>query len=129
MAIAGNFEAVVLGWASGVPPDPAQMKNVLLSSGKSHNWYPSQKTPATPWEQKIDELMLKNMGEFDSQKRTEIYHEVEAIFSEELPQIGLIVAQDFVAGRKNLGNFMPSSLRPKAHWNLDQLFLKTLPQK
>lgn len=124
-----NFEAVVLGWASGVPPDPAQMKNVLLSSGKSHNWYPSQKTPATPWEQKIDELMLKNMGEFDSQKRTEIYHEVEAIFSEELPQIGLIVAQDFVAGRKNLGNFMPSSLRPKAHWNLDQLFLKTLPQK
>jgi len=122
-----NFEAVVLGWASGVPPDPSQMKNVLLSSGRSHNWFPNQKKPATEWEARIDDLMNKNSQALDNAERVATYAEIERIFSDELPQIGLVVAMDFAAARKTVGNFSPAGLRPKTHWNIDQLFLRAAP--
>jgi peptide/nickel transport system substrate-binding protein len=122
-----NFEAVVLGWASGVPPDPSQMKNVLLSSGRSHNWFPNQKKPATPWEAQIDDLMQKNSQALDPAERTRTYNEIERIFSDELPQIGIVVAMDYAAARKTVGNFKPAGLRPKTHWNIDQLFLNAAP--
>ncbi|MEE2786275.1 MAG: ABC transporter substrate-binding protein, partial [Myxococcota bacterium] len=48
-----RFEAVLLGWGVSVPPDPGFSKNVLMSRGRSHNWYPEQAKPATPWEGEI----------------------------------------------------------------------------
>ncbi len=120
-----NFEAIVLGWGSSVPPDPSQMANVLLSSGRSHNWHPNQKTPATPWEQRINDLFQKNTTSPDMAVRKKAYNEIEAILSDELPEIGLAVIDDHAAGRNNLGNFKPSALRPRTHWNIDELYFKT----
>ena len=120
-----DFESIVLGWSSAVPPDPSQMRNVLLSSGRSHNWQPNQKTPATEWEKRIDELVGKNSQVADMAERKRAYDEIEAIFSDELPQIGLAIYTDHAAGRNNLGNFRPAALRPKTHWNVEQIFFKT----
>lgn len=120
-----DFESIVLGWSSAVPPDPSQMRNVLLSSGRSHNWHPNQKTPATEWEKRIDELVGKNSQVADMAERKKAFDEIEAIFSDELPQIGLAIYTDHAAGRNNLGNFRPAALRPKTHWNVEQIFFKT----
>jgi peptide/nickel transport system substrate-binding protein len=120
-----DFEAVVLGWSSAVPPDPSQMRNVLLSGGRSHNWHPNQKQPATEWEKRIDALVSENSRVAELEARKKAFHEIEAIFSDELPQIGLAVYNDHAAGRLNLGNFRPAPLRPKTHWNVDELFFKT----
>ena len=119
-----KFEAIVFGWSSGVPPDPSQFLNVLLSSGRSHGWYPNQKEPLTAWERRMDELTRQVGQVADAAQRKQIYGEIEAIWAEELPQIGLAVYTDHVAGRHIVGNFKPAPLRPKTHWNLDELFLE-----
>lgn len=119
-----DFDALLLGWGSGVPPDPAQSKNVLLSSGRSHVWAPQQATPATPWETRMDELVKLNAGTDVLAERKAHYHELLRIFSDELPQIQLVVQNAYAAGRKNIGNFNPAALRPVNHWNVDQMFKK-----
>jgi len=119
-----KFDAMLLGWGSGVPPDPAQSRNIMLSSGQSHAWHPAQKTPATPWEKRIDELVHLTNSFYDHAERKKHHDELLEIFSEELPQITLVTLTDFAAARKNVGNFMPNALSRKCHWNLDYLFLK-----
>ncbi|MCA9537507.1 MAG: ABC transporter substrate-binding protein [Myxococcales bacterium] len=121
---ARNFEAVLLGWGSAVPPDPAQSKNVMLSSGRSHSWHPEQKTPATPWEARMDELLHKCVAVYDYAERKKYSDELLYIFSDEQPQIQLVVASAAAAARRNVGNFNPSGLRPKTHWNIEVLYLK-----
>jgi peptide/nickel transport system substrate-binding protein len=122
---ARNFDAVLLGWATGVPPDPSFFKNVILSSGRSHVWRPEQAVPGTEWEAKMDALLYKNTGTFDYAERKKYSDELFRIFSDKLPQVMLVVGQDAAAARKNIGNFSPSSLRPKTHWNIEQLFFTT----
>ena len=51
-----DYEACLLG-LSNIDLDPNAQMNVWLSSGSHHQWNPSQKTPATPWEAEIDRLM------------------------------------------------------------------------
>lgn len=119
-----DFDALLLGWGSGVPPDPAQSKNVLLSSGRSHVWAPQQETPATPWETRMDELVALNAGTDDLTERKKYYHELLRIFSDEQPQIQLVVQNAYAAARKTVGNFNPAALRPMNHWNIDQMFKK-----
>jgi peptide/nickel transport system substrate-binding protein len=124
MQDAHNFEGLVLGWASGVPPDPELMKNILLSSGRSHNWNPNQVKPATPWEGKMDELLLQSNELFDYGERKKLIDEIYYIFSDEQPQIQLVVANAYAAGRNYVGNFKPSTLRPVTHWNIESMYLK-----
>ena len=51
-----DYEACLLG-LENVDPDPNAMMNVWLSSSPNHQWNPSEKTPATPWEAEIDREM------------------------------------------------------------------------
>ncbi len=43
--------------------DPMEQMNFWLSSGDQHQWWPRQKTPATPWEARIDQLELQQASE------------------------------------------------------------------
>jgi peptide/nickel transport system substrate-binding protein len=119
-----QFDAILLGWGTAIPPDPAQSKNVMLSSGRGHNWMPEQVKPATPWEAKIDDLLMKSTGAYDYETRRRFSDELLVTFSDFQPQIQLVVATDAFAGRRNVGNFKPSSLRPELYWNAESLFLK-----
>lgn len=123
-----DFDAILLGWGSAVPPDPAQSKNVMLSSGRSHYWHAEQATPSTPWEKRMDELVFENTRAADFATRKKASDALLRIFSDEQPQIQLVVEHAFAAARKDIGNFRPTAFKPKAHWNLEQLFLKT-PRK
>ena len=119
-----KFDAMLLGWGSGVPPDPAQSRNIMLSSGASHAWHPAQAAPSTEWEKRIDELVHETNQHFDHAERKKHHDKLLEIFSDELPQITLVTLTDFAAARKNVGNFMPNALSRKCHWNMDHLFLK-----
>ena len=52
-----QYDAILLGLQSGVPPDPAMMQNVYRSSGLTHFWNIAQPKPETPEEARIDQLM------------------------------------------------------------------------
>ncbi len=119
-----RFEAVVLGWGTSSPPDPSFSRNVLLSSGQDHYWHPEQVVPKTKWEAKIDELMRQSTSTHDYAKRKTFSDEFFRIFSEFQPQIQLVVTNDAAAARNTVGNFQPSTLRPKTHWNIETLFLR-----
>lgn len=119
-----KFDAMLLGWGSGVPPDPAQSRNIMLSSGQSHAWHPSQKTPATEWEARIDALVHETNRHFEHAERKKHHDQLLEILADEQAQITLVTLTDFAAARKNVGNFMPNALSRKCHWNMDFMYLK-----
>ena len=43
-----QYEAILLGFQSSVPPTPSGGQNVYRSSGESHFWFIRQQKPATP---------------------------------------------------------------------------------
>jgi peptide/nickel transport system substrate-binding protein len=118
-----DWEAVVLGWQSAVPPDPGLMKNIVLSSGRNHNWNPSQKTPATEWEKKLDELANKNTSTLDMAERKKYYDEMMAIWTDELPEIDLNARTWQVAAKNRVANLRPTILPVYIFWNVDELYL------
>jgi peptide/nickel transport system substrate-binding protein len=69
--------------------DPAGNMNFWLSSGSGHFWNPSQKTPATEWERRIDTLMLEQAATLDPERRKEQFILVQRIMAEKLPVLYL----------------------------------------
>ncbi len=52
-----QYDAMLLGLQSAVPPSPANGQNVWRSTGETHMWFARQQKPATPDEARIDQLM------------------------------------------------------------------------
>lgn len=121
-----DYDAIILGWGSAVPPDPVMSKSVLLSSGKSHAWNPLQEKPATEWEKKIDEALYANQALIDLDARKKEYNKITAIWHEELPQIMFAASNVYVAIRNHVGNAKPVSIRPYFDWNMEELYDKRL---
>jgi peptide/nickel transport system substrate-binding protein len=118
-----DYDAILLGFQGTVPPDPSQMKNVILSTGHSHGWNPSQKTPATESERRMDELMHLNTRTLDLAERKKQYSEIVRIWTEEQFIIGIATSHWFVAAKNRFGNFKPSALPPFAYWNVYEMYL------
>jgi len=107
-----DWEAIEIGLVdTGSSIEPSNAQNVWLSTGFTHEWYPRQKKPATPWEAEIDRLVYAGTGTFDLEKRKKIYGRIEEIlYVEELPMILTTVSADFYAFRDNVGNALPTSI-------------------
>jgi len=73
-----DYEACLLGLVNDELYPNAQM-TVWLSSADSHQWNPSQKTPATAWEAEIDKLMRTQASTLDPKKRKEAFDKVQEI--------------------------------------------------
>jgi peptide/nickel transport system substrate-binding protein len=118
-----DYEAGLFAIALG-DTDPSSTRNVLMSSGATHWWNPQQKTPATEWERKIDQLLGQNILAFDMKKRKESFDEVQAIMSEQVPFVYL-VSRDLIVGAKaNVKNLKPGLLRDFLLWNVEELYLE-----
>ena len=63
-----QYDAMLLGLQSGVPPDPAMMQNVWRSTGLTHSWFLTQTKPDTPQEARIDQLMDVIVGDARSRR-------------------------------------------------------------
>ena len=117
-----NYEAAMLGLLN-VDPDPNGQMNVWLSSADTHQWNPSQKTPATVWEAEIDKLMRAQASSVDEKKRKQAWDRVQEIAMREVPFLYLVNKDTFVAISPRVKNVKPSVFRPQTYWNIEELAL------
>ncbi len=118
-----DYDALLFGLSvTGI--DPSSYANFLLSSASVHQWQPSQKTPATEWEAKIDKLFAEQANENDAAKRAAIFNEIQNIIADETPIIPITARHIVTAANGRIGNYAPSSIFPYSIWNADELFIK-----
>lgn len=116
-----DYEAALLAISSG-DVDPNAETNVLLSSGSNHWWHPNQKSPATAWEKRIDELMKQQEATLNQTERKKIFDEVQKIMAEQQPYIFLASRHLIVAAKSDIGNFKPALLPDFVLWNCEELY-------
>lgn len=117
-----NYEACILGFQN-VELDPNSQMAVWLSSADNHQWNPSQKSPATPWEAEIDKLMRAQATSGDEHKRKQYWDRVQQIAWEQEPFIYLVNKDALVAIAPAVKNAAPSVFRPQTFWNVETLAL------
>jgi peptide/nickel transport system substrate-binding protein len=117
-----DYEACLLGLVNDELDPNAQM-TVWLSSADSHQWNPSQKTPATAWEAEIDKLMRAQASTLDPKKRKADFDKVQEIAWQQEPFIYLVNKNALSAVSPVVHNAHPVVLRPQVYWNIDQLSL------
>jgi len=119
-----DYEAILLGLGGG-GSDPAASMNVLLSSGFTHFWHPKQKTPATPWEKRIDELMNQQISTLEEPRRKAMFDEVQQILGEQMPFIYTVSPLSYAASSTKLGNLRPTVLSThRLTWNAEEMYWK-----
>ena len=119
-----DYDAAIMGIASG-DIDPTSDNNIFMSSGQTHLWHLGEKTPATPWEAEIDQVLQKQLVTLNLQQRRKLYNRAQEIEAEELPLIYLVTPDVLVGAQKNLGNFQPAVIEQYTLWNAEELFWHT----
>ncbi|GMO40477.1 MAG: ABC transporter substrate-binding protein [Treponemataceae bacterium] len=76
---------------------PSSGSNVWPSTGSLHIWNPSQKSPATTWEARVDYLYNEGSYTIDREQAQAIWDEYQRILLEELPVVYLTRARAFAA--------------------------------
>lgn len=116
-----RFEAALLSLPTA-DADPNPDLAVFLSNGGNHLWNPGQKTPATPWEAEIDDLMRRQQVALKHTERKKLFDRVQQVMVENQPMVYLVSPSILTGAKKNLQNFRPAMLDPYTTWNLDQLY-------
>lgn len=106
-----NYEAAILG-LTNVDPDPNAMRNVWLSASPNHQWNPSQKTPATPWEAEIDRLVERQSTTADPRERRLCMDRLQQIVAEQQPFIYLVHPNLLYAVADRVQGAQLSALQP-----------------
>ncbi len=119
-----GWEAMLLGWGSAVPPDPLFGKNIHLSSGRLHVWYPAQAEPVNEWERQADAILEKMAGLPDAADRKPLWAQYLAHFAGGLPMLYLFSQNAYAASVPRVRNLQPSVLRPQTWHNIEELWLE-----
>lgn len=123
-----DFECAFSAFGSGSVVDPSGSMNILKSDGFTHDWFPQQKTPSTPWEARIDQLMDDQVQTLDDARRKKDYDEVQEIMAEEQPLIFSVTPHYYAAIRPDIGNVRPTALGGyRATWNAEELYYTNAP--
>lgn len=118
-----DYEACLLG-LENVDTDPNEMMNIWLSSSPNHQWNPSEKTPATPWEAEIDkEMNLQATSRNDAVRKAAV-DRVQQIVADEEPFIYLVYPNVLVAISPRIEGAQPAVLEPQLWWNVEDLHLR-----
>jgi len=117
-----DYEAVLLGLNLEI--DPLEVMNVWESSGPEHAWWPNEKTPATPWEARIDELEKIQASSGSRDVRKKAFDEVQRIAAEQEPIVYLVNPDYLCAIAPNLKGARPSVAPPQVWWNVEWLRLE-----
>jgi peptide/nickel transport system substrate-binding protein len=119
-----DYEACLLG-LEDVEPDPNAMINVWLSSSENHQWNPSEKTPATPWEAEIDREMNLQATSPKDAVRKQAVDRVQQIVADQQPFIYLVYPNVLVAISPRITGVEPAVLEPELVWNVERLRLRS----
>lgn len=101
-----RWEAAVMGLSR--TDDPHFAREVWVSSGSRHLWFPEQDTPSTPWEATIDSLFAAGVRELDRSARIAVYHRWQQLAARQQPLIYTIVPERILCLAKRFGNINPS---------------------
>jgi peptide/nickel transport system substrate-binding protein len=119
-----DFDAIVLGWQTGVPPGPINAKNILSSSAQLHVCFPNQSKPSSEWEARVDELVKEIDASADEAQRKQMFGEIQRIWSEQLPEINFVAQKEAVAYKTKFHNVKPTVLPPRLTWNCEEIYVK-----
>lgn len=117
---AGDYDAIFHGFQASAT-DPAMNHDFWLSSGGFHVWNPGQKSPATEWETRIDELMRAQAAAMDLAERRRLFAEVQRIFGEQLPALYFVAPKVTLALSPRVVNANPAPQIPQLLWSADTL--------
>lgn len=106
-----DYQACLLGLAN-VDPDPNAMMNLWRSSSPNHQWDPSEKTPATPWEAQVDKDMDAQATMPRQQDRKKATDEVQQIVADQQPFIYLVYPNALYAISPQLAGVQPTIFEP-----------------
>ncbi len=119
-----QYDALLLGLQSGVPPDPAMGQNVWRSSGRTHYWNIGQVKPATPEEARIDQLMDTIVSSSDLSVRKQAWKDVQDIVNGQAWIIWLPTINAKIPMRNRFGNAKPSAIPHRLLWNIERVYVK-----
>ena len=122
-----DYEACILGLVN-TDLDPNSQMTLWLSSGENHQWNPSQRAPATPWEAEIDKLMREQAAAPTDKERKAKFDQVQQIVADEQPFVYLINKDVLVAVSSNVVGAAPVVLNPPGFWNVETLRLGPAPE-
>jgi len=108
--------------------DPAGNMDMWLSSGGAHFWNLEQTTPATDWEKRIDDIMMRQAATVDLARRRELFNEAQEILAENLPVLYFAAPRLYYAHSTRVTGVVPSVLRPPVLWNADSLGVTAPPR-
>ncbi len=83
-----------------------------MSTAAFHLWNPSQPSPATEWERRIDELIGQQLAVSDMDERRRLFDEVQTLFAENQPILYFAAPRLSLATSARLANVEPSLLEP-----------------
>ncbi len=119
-----QYEAILLGLQSGVPPDPGMGQNVYRSSGLTHYWNIKQPKPESPAEAEIDRLISENVSSNDMAMRHRTWDRIQTIMNDQCWFIWLPTQIQKMPARNRFGNIHPSVIPHRLLWNIEQVFVK-----
>ncbi len=116
-----DYDAAMMGFTGG--GDPSGGKAIYRSDGFLHVWNPRQKSPATAWEKRVDEIMDLQEVQMDPKERKNSIFEMQKIFADELPLLYLVTPISYSGISKKWDNVKVPPTGPII-WNIDELYLK-----
>ncbi|MBO6102485.1 MAG: ABC transporter substrate-binding protein, partial [Opitutales bacterium] len=114
-----DYEAAMIGFTGG--GDPSGGKAIYRSDGFLHVWNPRQKTPATDWERRVDEIVDNQETILNEPERILKIHEMQKIFAEELPLIFLTSPMTYSGIKTKWRNVKVPPIGMLI-WNIEELF-------
>jgi len=119
-----QYDAILMGLQSGIPPDPGMMQNVYRSSGMTHFWNIAQTKAETPEESRVDALMDQIVSVQDRAARKRTYKDIETIVNEQGWFVWLPIATQKLPVSNRFGNVNPSILSHRILWNVETIYVK-----
>jgi peptide/nickel transport system substrate-binding protein len=121
--ISKDYDSVYFGTES-TSRDPSSNLDLWTSAGGFHVWNMGQAQPATDWERRIDELMVRQVATPDLAERQRLFAEVQRIFAENVPVIYVAAPRVTVALGPRVLNATPAPIRPTVLWNSEALAVR-----
>jgi len=115
-----NYDTIYFGVQASAT-DPALNAGFWMPSGEWHFWNPEQKTPATDWERRIDDLMRQQVQNPDLAERRRLLTEVQRVLADEMPGIYLVAPKVTLAISSRVVNPQPAPQLPQLLWSADTL--------
>jgi peptide/nickel transport system substrate-binding protein len=122
LAAGKGYEAAYFQMSMDI--EPVLSQDFWLSSGAYHVWHLGQKTPATEWERRIDQLMLRHTTTLDDTERKRAFDDVQRIFAEHLPVIHFAAPRVFAVASSRVTSLTPAVMRPQFLWSPETISIR-----